>query len=90
MEQTESPAKVASTAVLGPLVEICERCKFWSPANVYYGTCKRYPPVADHVQISFVREMGYSDDCSAGDSVGWWAQPKTCADDWCGEYVLRA
>ncbi len=71
--------------------EGCDICRYWKHGGGDSETenCKRYPPVIDALQAVFAVENGADANSFAEDSVLYWAQPRTFADSWCGEFRLQ-
>ncbi len=60
----------------------CENCKFWVKIEDNEGACRRHPPKVVNSGFGFiVAGNGFF----FGDRDTKW--PRTCFDDWCGEYL---
>jgi hypothetical protein len=61
-------------------IKRCDQCAYWvrSDADPASGWCHRYPPTA-------------SPDAEVDnlDNIGWWMNPVTEEDDWCGEWASK-
>jgi len=91
-EANDGYSAVLSTAGLGAVAETCNTCRYWKqfdhePENIL-GNCRRYPPVADGLQLRQAEVNGYGVDGDdyARDSPFWWGQPCVSTDEWCGEW----
>jgi hypothetical protein len=75
----------------------CSSCQFWERYggdDLFYGVCKRYPPVLSDDAVKFYRKTDDSDteEVSLIRSVrgpNVWFSPVTGADDWCGEWQAK-
>ncbi len=67
---------------------ICATCKFWFTEDMASGSCRRYPPTIDDIQLQYARDMGLVEHYPA-DSVVWWESPRTGVDYWCGEHQQK-
>lgn len=57
----------------------CENCVFYD-GDDYTGICRRNPPV-------MIRNKKYWHGEDTGETEVGWAQARTMAESWCGEFV---
>ena len=89
MMESSQPAQVGSNAWLGSGDEACETCKYWKSRGdgSGKGNCRRFPPVADGLQIQQAAINGHeSGEDYASHWLFYWGHPCCEGHDWCGEW----
>jgi len=89
-QQPDPPMGVSSSEGLGAGAEACESCKYWKARDdgSGLGTCRRFPPVADGLQLQQAAMNGHdSGEDYASEWSFFWGQPCCAENDWCGEWM---